>query len=287
MSLRDDIKSLFPEAKFTNDSYVRVKCPFHKGGLERHPSMSIIIKDGHNNMKAGDYVCFTCGARGTFSNLAEYFGLQYIPDNTYEVTEKDLKPQFKLTTQQAIYKKDVPYNYSPYLANRGISPEIQKKFRTYERTDEQKVYLPVFSKEGQFLFANARATDKKAFYLPKNISNSLAYIEEIDFGKPLAIVESQINALSLWTSEYCRAVATLGVTKINLLKAIKDATGPFLLMFDGDQYGQKATEQAKQYLGAYRCISYRFNPNEDVNDLWRNCNFNQDLFFDELDKRKV
>ena len=34
-----------------------VYCPFHKGGEERNPSLSMSPKDGH-------YKCFTCGEKG-------------------------------------------------------------------------------------------------------------------------------------------------------------------------------------------------------------------------------
>jgi hypothetical protein len=34
-----------------------VYCPFHKGGKERNPSLSMNVKDGH-------YKCFACGEKG-------------------------------------------------------------------------------------------------------------------------------------------------------------------------------------------------------------------------------
>ena len=38
-------------------SWIRTCCPIHKGGDEKHPSMSVHISDGH-------FRCFSCGIKG-------------------------------------------------------------------------------------------------------------------------------------------------------------------------------------------------------------------------------
>lgn len=284
MSLRDDILALFSDGK-AGTGYIRCKCPFHKGGMERRPSMSILTepKDGR---QAGFAKCFTCGWTGDFADIAEYFGYQYIADSAISITPEQFKPDFQVHTQSAVYKKDVPYQYSPYLASRGIFEATQKQFKVYEKPEENKVYLPVFSRTGQYMYANARSTDKKMFFVDHGAKKSLAGLEEVDFAKPIAIVESQINMLSLYQSQFCRAVATLGATNLQPLRALAGAAGPFLLMFDGDDAGKKATEDAKELLGAYRCVVFKFPPNKDVNDIWQDCNFDCDKFFTELEKLK-
>lgn len=286
MSLEGDISVLFPRCHFS-EGFARVPCPYHKNGQERRPSMSIITKEGYNGLSVGYAKCFTCGWEGTFTQIANDYGMEYIPDTTVVASEEPVAPP-KLNLQTAVYKKDTPYQYSPYLASRGISKEIQKKFRIYEKPSENKVYLPVFNREGQFLYANARATNTKMYFIPTGIRKELAYIEEVDFAKPVAICESQINALSLWTSGYCRAVATLGAANVNSLYLLKkNAVGPFLLMFDGDDAGRLAERKTKEYLGAHRCISFHFNEGEDVSDLWKACEFDTDKFFDELEIRRT
>ena len=202
-----------------------------------------------------------------------------------KLTEEEYNT-FRVNIQQAVYKKDVPWSYSPYLESRGISAEVQKKFRVYESPTEHKVYLPVFSRSGQYLYANARSTQGKHFFIEEGRIKTLAYIEEVNFSKPIAICESQINALTLYTAEFARAVATLGVANVHSLSMIRNATGPFLLMFDGDDYGHKAAKKALDYLGAYRCIVFDFKSGEDVNSLWQACGFNTDVFFNELELRR-
>lgn len=285
MSLESDIRSIFPDAKVGN-GYAKVRCPYHGGGHERHPSMSILLQP-RDGVPAGFAKCFACGYKGTFADIAEDFGLMYVPEEKEVVlSEEQTNPIPKLHLSTYTMKKDMEYNYSPYLASRGIFEATQKKFKTYERDDEHKVYMPVFDKSGRFLYANARATDKKMFFVQSNAIKTLAGLEEIDFAKPIAIVESQINAMTLDSAAYAHACATLGVANQAALAAIKDAIGPFLIMFDGDGHGENAAKEIIDYLGAYRCIKYTFNPGEDVNDLWRACNFNPDLFYDEMEKRK-
>lgn len=281
MALQEDIKALFPRAK-DRGKYIMIPCPYHKGGDERHPSMSILLepKDG---LPEGFAKCFTCEWTGTFAGIAEDFGLRYVPD-TYTLAAPQSPVQLNL--QKPIYKSEVPYSYSQYLASRGIPAEIQEKFRTSENAQEGKVYMPVFSKAGEFLYANARSTKSKMYFVQAGATKTLAYLEEVDFGKPIAICESQINALTLYSAQFSRAVATLGVANISALSALKKAVGPFLLMFDGDDAGEKATEQAVKLFGKHRCIVFKFMPGEDVNSLWQNCNFNSDLFADELEKRR-
>ena len=149
MSLIQDIYALFPGAK-QQTGYVRVKCPYHNNGQERHPSMSIITEP-HNGMKPGFAKCFSCGWQGTFAQIAADFGLQYVPEEkSIELSENFKSQELPLHLEQSVYKKDVPYAYSPYLASRGIFEDVQKLFKVYEKKDEQKVYMPVFSRDEKF-----------------------------------------------------------------------------------------------------------------------------------------
>lgn len=284
MSLVDDIKTLFPDARVA-DGYVRVRCPYHKGGQERKPSMSILTR-AKNGLEAGFATCFTCGWKGTFGDIAEDYGLKYVEDNATEVASSPPPKVFQVNLQQSVSKKDTPYSYSPYLATRGITQQVQEQFRIFERLDEKKVYLPVFSKESIFLYANARSTDKKMFFIPYGIKKDLAYIEGIDMNKPIAICESQIDALTFYSAQFCRAVATLGATSIDSLNSIKTAAGPFLLAFDGDTAGRKATTRALDLLGDYRCKVIRLD-DEDINNIWVSCGFNPDLFSEIIESRII
>lgn len=286
MGLIQDIYSLFPDAK-PQDNYMRVRCPYHSNGQERHPSMSIITNK-HNGLDPGFCQCFACGWKGTFAEIAADFGLQWVPDENEVVTSEDSQnPISPVDLAQAVYKKDVPYSYSPYLAKRGISEAVQQQYRTYERADQHKVYMPVFSKEGKFLYANARSTIDKKFFIPKGTTKALAGVEELDFTKPIGIVEAQISAMTLATARYVRAVALLGASNVSALSVIRNAPGPFLLMLDNDLAGRKALTKVLNLLGDYRCRVFRFPEGKDPNDIWQDVGFDSAEFISAVDSFEI
>lgn len=281
MSLRSDILVLFPEAKEQN-GYMRIRCPYHKGGQERHASLSILLQD-KGELKAGFAKCFTCGWVGNFKNLAQDMGYEYVPD-TYTLAVTNSPVQHIIRAEQAVYKKDTPYRYSSYLESRGIDEATQQKFKTYQKDEEQKIYMPVFSKTEKFLYANARSISSKMFFVQSGAVKSLAGIELVDFSKPIAICESQIDAMTFYSAKFCRAVSTLGVTNIASLEQIKSAVGPFFLAFDSDEAGNRAAKEAADYLGAYRCKRINFKEFKDANNLWQAVNFNEQLFSEFIEE---
>lgn len=271
MSLLSDIKLLFPVTR-EQTGYVRVKCPYHKGGQERKPSMSILL-EAKDKLPKGYARCFTCGWVGSFLDIAQDFGMQYVPD--FDVSAETEEAAFSLCLEKAVYKKDVPFLFSDYLAKRGIPESTQKKFKTYNKEEEQKVYFPVFSKEGVYLYNCARTTipGQKAFFVETGRHKSLGCIEEIDFAKSIAVCESQIDAYTLWTMGV-QCVATLGAQNTGSLSAIKNAIGPFLLAFDPDAAGIEARKKAASLLGAYRCDYLDLPVGKDINNIWQDFAFN-------------
>lgn len=279
MSLSSDILSLFPSAKEQN-GYMRIRCPYHKNGQERHPSLSILLQN-KGELKAGFAKCFTCGWTGTFKQIAEDMGYEYVSDTDYKEDERTFIPI--VATQMAVYKGSVPFKFSEYLHSRGIDIDTQKLFKVYYKQEENKVYMPVFSREGKFLYANARSTETKRFFVDANSEKTLAGIEMVDFARPIAICESQIDAMTFYASGFCRAVATLGATTIDSLKAISGAMGPFFLAFDSDDAGRLATKKAMQLLGSYRCKCINFGEYKDANNLWQAMGFDSDRFADYIE----
>ncbi|MCM1322994.1 MAG: toprim domain-containing protein [Acetobacter sp.] len=249
--------------------------------------MSIVIEEGHNDQHAGFAKCFSCGWTGDFVDIAEYFGYEYQPDYVEVSSSESAEKPTSLTTQAAVYLKDMPYQYSKYLESRGIFEDVQKRNKVYERYDEQKVYLPVFDSKGQFLYANARATNRKYFFIPEHIRKVIAGTEQIDLGKPIAIVEAQISMMTLQQAQYARAVALLGATNAYAVRDIAKATGPFLLMLDNDEAGRKAATKILDILGDYRCKVFVFPAGKDPNDIWQDVNFDQEKFCDLIDSYEV
>lgn len=259
-----DIKQVlefFPEAR-VHSSYIRICCPYHKDGKEKRPSMGIVIQD-KPTAPAGLCHCFACGKKIMWQDMIKEL-FNKTPLDPAIQSETALKIP-SLITNQLYHKTQLPYRFSAYLESRGISKETQKRFKTYE--DNGKVYMPVFSREGIYLYVNARSTTSKHYFIQGGIEKTLWGIEEVDLAKPIVICEGQIDGMTLWEAGI-QAVATLGADNYSSLEQVKNATSNFLIAFDNDSAGIRHLPQVIELLGKYRCRVLRLPPNIDVNGLY-------------------
>lgn len=254
-----EILEVFPDARISS-TYARVRCPYHKGGHEKRPSMSILLVDRGNAPK-GLCHCFTCGKAIMFEDLARDLGFQFHGLHT-AATSQPTETKVSLTTTQRKVKQTLPFRFSPYLASRGIGENVQRLFKVYEK--DEMVHMPVFSRDGYFLYDNARSTVRKFFAIQANAEKALWGIEEIDMSRPIAICESQIDAMSFWQVGL-QAVATLGADNIKSLEQLQNATSVFILAFDPDEAGIRARNRAAKLLGKWRCSYVDFPAGVDVN----------------------
>ena len=68
----ESILQHFPNATIAS-GYARIRCPYHKGGREKRPSMGILLED-KGTMEAGTCHCFTCGKVISFSDMVKELG---------------------------------------------------------------------------------------------------------------------------------------------------------------------------------------------------------------------
>ena len=256
------ILSAFPDARI-HGGYAQIRCPYHADGQEQKPSMSVLLENRQTTrgtLEAGFCHCFACGKTTNIKQLFKDIGLEAPRDleNATCFTRKAIS----LTTDKPIYKITMPFRFSNYLKSRGIGEETQKKFKIYQKDD--KVYMPVFNREGMYLYSNARSVSSKKFYIEGGAVKTLWGIEEIDLSRPIFVCESQIDALSLWEIG-TQAVATLGADNISSLKLIQKATGIIVLAFDPDSAGIRARDRAADFLGKYRCKWVDLPEGVDIN----------------------
>jgi hypothetical protein len=254
------VMSVFPDGRVSS-GYVRVRCPYHKGGKEKRPSMSILLEQ-RGSMSAGTCHCFACGKVVTINELLEKVGAN--PIDTTAIQSQQVNKPVTLSTDTAMYKPQLPYRFSSYLAGRGIGERVQKLFKVYEK--DKKVYMPIFNRQGKYMYVNARSTEGKRFYIEPGAEKTLWGIEEIDLSRPIVVCEAQIDAMSFWEVGM-QAVATLGTGNIKALNEIKGATSIIILAYDNDESGRSATEKAAELLGRFRCKYVQFTEEEDINNV--------------------
>ncbi len=218
-------------------------CPFHH---EKTPSFSV---DRKNNI----FTCFGCGETGdviTFASkikevepleaaklLAEMFHI--------DVGEEERKPSKTVSIAEYIKRCIADIDKTDYFEKRGLSKATIRKFCLGYDDYRTAVVIPYSSK---LTYYQTRSTIEKSFFKPKTEDAGPEPIFNIHGLKlktkePIFVVESPICAMSISQSGG-NAIATCGtggwkkvVDEVKKQKPI----GGFILCFDNDEPGQKAS----------------------------------------------
>lgn len=260
------------------------QCPFHSSGNEKHPSFGICNERSNNNY--GLYHCFACGATGSILQLINYvynkqtdseYAISFV-QNVSEVQYIDNRGQMTLLSRTSATIETVSSaellsyqdSTSDYLSNRKIKPIIQKVFGCGYDSVDNSVTFPVKRIDGSVYFIARRKVEYKWYSYPPGVDKPIyGYYEFSKIfpeAKSVVIVESIINALTLWGYQI-PAVALLGTgskQQIDFLNSLD--IRQYILCLDGDDAGYRGTEKLKKKLRT-RTISVPMFPGYDVNDL--------------------
>lgn len=291
-----DVVSIFHELRNTTGLFriwketgddIATQCPFHGGGVERNPSFGICVNK--HNPNYGQYHCFACGASGTVIGLAntlnnkpqdDNFGIE-LAQSFGDVEVMDERQQIRLLPR---VKPHIPGNVSDlelasyrqvkseYLLSRHIKPEIQAAFDCGYDPSTQSVTFPVRRDDGESLFVVRRSVNLKWYNYPAGVKKPVYGLYELQQlapnAKQVVIVESIINALTLWGYQI-PAVALLGTgsrVQIDYLNSLKMRS--WILALDGDAAGEAATARLQSRLRSHTSVM-PIPPGYDVNDLDR------------------
>lgn len=263
--------------------YIMLRCPL---GLhdDKRPSAGI-------NLDSGVFHCFTCHTSYSLPKLVSLllfdtdvrkFGETFLLDNFADYSVNHRESVLKLPVREVReevkeeYVSEVELNkyafYADYLINRGISKEILDLFDVGFDITYQEVTFPVRDAEGRCLFVARRSVRHKEFRYPKNIKKPLYGLDVLlrygEQSRPVYIVESMINCLSLWTHNM-QALALNGVGSDSQLETLKQI--PFrrlILGFDGDEAGRKAIYFIYNRLKKDKLMTMlKMKENTDINDV--------------------
>lgn len=262
-----------------------ISCPLHKGGCENKPSCTVALST-ETDLEPGFAHCFTCGYSAPLTQLItdvfneedisfgeewlkERFGttlvssIEYLPEIVLE------KPKIEKTFLDESILTEYDY-YHPYMWYRKLSKEVVDMFRVGYDKKRDAITFPVYDEKHRLVMVTARSVNTKMFFIPEGVEKPvylLYYLLENKI-KTAYVVESQINALYLWSLGYS-AICLFGTgsdTQYEILR--KCGIRNFITLFDGDLAGQK---------GAYRfrknmpkdCFITTINlpAGKDVNDL--------------------
>lgn len=268
---------------------ILTQCPFHGMGNEQHPSFGIC----HNraNPHYGKYHCFACDAKGTIISLVNHisnrspndrYGLNFI-QSVSDISFIDRAGNLSLSPRTPVKLPEVTevelmaYRSTsvPYLTDvRHIKPIIQRVFDTGFDPVTNSVTFPVKRPDGSVTFVVRRAVDKKWYNYPVGVDKPVYGVFEFSkivpkdsvFARRVVLVESIINALTLW-GYGIPAWALLGTgsgTQLDFLNTTD--IREFLICLDGDNAGMKGAAKIQRALKARSCVIPMI-PGKDVNDL--------------------
>lgn len=185
------------EAKIARNEMIFAKCPYCGERTTDKDKFSI-------NLENGQFQCFraSCGARGNMLTLANdfNFSLGREWDDYYKLPAGKI---YKRLVQPK--EKIIPKDFAiEYMAKRGISEDIVKRYQITTRNDNPTILsMPFFDEENKLQFVKYRRTD------PTQVKNGKEFTEKdckaILYGMnccnlenhTLIITEGQIDSLSL------------------------------------------------------------------------------------------
>lgn len=280
-----------------NGDNIQTSCPFHKNGQERKPSFGV-------NGELDKCHCFACGWAGTIeemiSELYGYqddgkFGKRWLIKrfNTVEIeTRKNIMEGFNGRQVNAynhnrnnnicnsadnrdcdryIGEPELDkYRYiHPYMYERGLTDEIIERFDIGYDRERKEITFPVRDIKGQCVFIASRSIQGKFFRLPKGLDKPLYQGYRFVSGryKVAFITESFLNCLTCWKYDK-PAMAMIGTGNQKQYEILNRLpVREYILAFDPDEAGRKATERFKKYVCGKIIKELVYPDNRDINDL--------------------
>jgi hypothetical protein len=281
-----------------NGENIQTNCPFHKGGQERKPSFGI-------NGEKDKCHCFSCGWAGTIeemiSELYGYqdegkFGKRWLIKrfNTVEIeTRPNIMEGFhgrnikndilggrcssnipdKISNNSDTFISDEEldkYRYiHPYMYERGLTDEIIERFDIGYDRERKEITFPVRDIEGRCVFIAGRSVERKFFRLPKGMDKPIYCSDKFRAGayRTAYITESFLNCLTCWKYDK-PAMAMIGTGNKKQYEILnKLPVREYILAFDPDEAGRKATERFRKNVHGKIIKELVYTDNRDINDL--------------------
>jgi len=262
---------------------IRITCPFHSNGQEKHPSCEIYCGEDSNTLTYGTFHCFTCKRVGTLASIvshcfneeSEDFGEEWLYQRFGDIfiQKKEYLPEIKLDKKQQFLDEkildDFDY-YNDYMFTRKLSRDVINKYKVGFDKKSRMICFPVWDIHNNLVMITKRSIDSKIFMIDENKEKPVYLLNFVvaEGHKTVYIAESQINALTLQSWGY-PAVALIGTGSANQYKILsRSGIRNYILCFDGDAAGDAGRAKFKLKMPDDVLISYKQLPRgKDVNDL--------------------
>lgn len=255
---------------------------------ENHPSFAVNLENGtwiDSGASTDSY------HKGNFISL-----LAYLRQEEYLDTEEYLLRAYNVMLEEVdqlklsmslVYEpiaevthdwfKDYPHLQfrHPYLARRGISSEVQRLFCIGYDKEHEAIAMPWFNSDKRVINVKYRSIRYKQFFyeqdgqLTRNYVYGLPQCKALGY-KDVAIVESEIDCMYLWSNEIpAVAMGHAGINKNQIQLLLNAGIETVTFASDNDEAGERfRVEMRKKLPKLFTCyeleIPYMY---KDVNDI--------------------
>ena len=280
-----------------NGENIQTNCPFHKNGQERKPSFGV-------NGEIDKCHCFSCSWSGTIEEMiSELYGYQDEGKygkrwlikrfNTVEIeTRPNIMEGFNgrnignnrntfnsgrhrvsgiQSDRHFITEEELDsYRYiHPYMYERGLTDEIIERFDIGYDKARDEITFPVADLYGTIRFIASRSVKNKFFRLPKGEDKPIYQGYRFVTGRyrTAYVTESFLNCLTCWKYEK-PSMAMIGTGNKKQYEILnKLPVREYILAFDPDEAGRKATERFRKNVHGKIIKELVYPDNRDINDL--------------------
>ena len=276
----------------SSGSTLQIACPFHAGGVERHPSCGVLLRpkksDDGKVIPAGTFHCFTCGTSGTLPELVSslfgysdggFYGYKWLVSHYCAVSvEKrapiDLPfslpevPEEPIVTEEELQKYRF---FHPYMWERKLTERVVTYFDVGYDKESNCLTFPVKDLFGDVRFIQRRSVAGKFFQFDDAVSKGHylygLYEASLNPEKRIIITEAPIDALTAWIRGYA-GIATCGLPidprQLGILQNYP--AREYIVATDADAAGEAAANLLKRKLNK---VLWRmtFNGKKDLNEM--------------------
>lgn len=281
-----------------NGENIQTNCPFHKNGQERKPSFGV-------NGNLDKCHCFACGWAGTIEEMiSELYGYQDEGNfgkrwliKRFNTVEIETRPNIMEGFNGRVIKNDIlggrsssnmhdrisnnqdtfisneeldKYRYiHPYMYERGLTDDIIERFDIGYDREREEITFPVKDIEGKCVFIARRSVERKFFRLPQGLNKPLYQGYRFCSGtyRTAYITESFLNCLTCWKYDK-PSMAMIGTGNKKQYEILnKLPVREYILAFDPDEAGRKATERFRKNVHGKIIKELAYPDNRDINDL--------------------